>query len=335
MQRSLLRGCIMSSILRGFLVLTLTMSSAAADSEERVPVPYFMAVLGDSISEGMLSEFSVEQPPTLGQMFSMVNLAKKFSGIERLTVFRDLYAKPQHSWATGDDDTDIVQSHLERLRSIRPSLNGVNLAVAGSRTQDLLGQVDHLLTLESQSDRLTDYLMVFLGSNDLWGEKLDEMIPPNKFEDNVYTALKRLLDQNPHRLLLLVGLPHIDKIFKSSESMVAYKAFGSKISCKEMRENIYGKAIIFDSSNAEYDNARVFIEMYRNALRQSAKRLQDEFPAAHIRAIQDYDMPSLAYKSLSTDCFHPSLWGQALLAEMTWRAGFWPDLVTDEEKLAR
>lgn len=125
------------------------------------------------------------------------------------------------------------------------------------------------------------------------------------------------------------------RFFETFETLVAYSALGTKLACKEIREKVYGKAIIFDRLHDNYQRAKMMIEMYRNALLQAANTLRGQFPQARIKVIHDYEAPSLAFKSLSTDCFHPSLWGQALLAEVTWAYGFWPDLVSDDEMLNR
>ena len=55
-------------------------------------------------------------------------------------------------------------------------------------------------------------------------------------------------------------------------------------------------------------------------------RLQEEFPSAHLKTIQNLRSKQLTKKLVSVDCFHPSEWGQAELAEKTWLAGFWPNL---------
>jgi lysophospholipase L1-like esterase len=319
----------MTCVARILIVLIFTHISVFA--EEQVPLPRAMAVLGDSISEGMFSEFSIERPPTLGQVLGMLNLAKQYNKDERINVFRKVYAKREHSWATGNDDSDIVISHFERLRSVRPDVQGYNFAVSGAKSADLANQVENLLAAEGEAGQTIDYLAILMGANDLSGDTLQEILSPMAYESNIYHPLRHVLEINPHRALLIVGLPHIDKVFEGSASLVAYNVLGSKIYCKDMRQNIYGKAIIFDPKNPQYNSTKMIIEMYRNALFQAAKELQQEFPAAYIKTIFDYDIPSLAYKSLSMDCFHPSLWGQSLLAEMTWRAGFWPDLVSADE----
>jgi hypothetical protein len=314
-------------VVRVAVVFCFFASVVNAQESERIPLPSAMGVLGDSISEALLSEFSLERPPTFGQMLGMVNAAIRFSGLDRLNVFRKKYAKHQHSWATGDDESDIVLSHLERLRSLKSGIKGYNFAVSGAVTADLMGQVDDLLFTERTENVILDYLTVLLGANDLSSDSLEGMVSPLAYERNIERSLRRVLKANPHRAVLLVGLPHIHKVFEDSQKLTAYKVLGKKLSCSKMRELIYGRMIMFNPKSPNYDATKITLEMYRNALVQVARHLAEEFPAAHIRAIHDYDAPSLAKKTLSLDCFHPSLWGQALLAEVTWAYGFWPELV--------
>ncbi|MDB5038040.1 MAG: plb1 [Bacteriovoracaceae bacterium] len=325
----------MTGFIRVIIFFLLLTPFVYADPVEQVPLPSAMAVLGDSISEGLMSEFSIERAPGLLQVISMIRLVSGLTGIDRINVFRKEYAKSEHSWSTGTDDSDIVFSHLERLQTARPDIKGFNFAISGTETKNLMGQIDKFLEVEDSQNILIDYVTLLIGANDLWGTQLEEIVSPLVYAGHIESALRRLLEKNPNRMILIVGLPHVHDLFEKSSELVALDILGHAIKCQDMRTNIYGDAIIFKPKDPNYQATKLIVALYQKGLEEVAARLRSDYPKAHVKAIHDYDIPGVINKTLSADCFHPSLWGQAMLAEGTWRHGFWPDLVTDDMSLSR
>jgi len=299
---------------------------------DEVPIPSAIAVLGDSISEGMMTDYSLERPPSLFKVASLINSVQSYTGLERMNFVRKVFAKKYHSWATGSDSSDYVFSHFERLKTLSPELKGFNFAVSGSKTEDMKTQIDELLETEQKENILIDYILVLFGSNDLKSESVETVVQPPTFASNIEANVKRLLNINPRRNILLVGIPKIHDIMEKSQKYLVYNFFGKKIRCDGIRKSIYGNAVYFNPQDQEsFNQSRMIAEMYRNEIDILADKLKAEYPLAHIKTVQNYDAPSLVFKSLSIDCFHPSTLGQALLAEVTWIYGFWPELVTEED----
>lgn len=312
-----------TSILGVFLLLCLIFDAMA---EDLAPIPNGMGVLGDSISEAMLSEYSIEVPPNFGELLGMVATATLGDPAKRLLNFRTKYAKKEHAWFSGEQMNDMITSHAERLKAVNPSLIVHNFAVSGSKTDALYDQVSELLDFEAQNQTLMDYLAILIGANDLKEDKLEFVTDPDTFGLRIKRALYRVLEKNPHRMILMVGIPKIHKIFEESQNIVGYEILGFNIKCDSIRRNIYGDAVIFDPSNPEYNATKFLFYMYQEAIEKVARELREAFPAARIRTVQNYDALAALYKTLSVDCFHPSEWGQALLAEITWNYSFWPQL---------
>ncbi len=308
------------------ILLVMCFAAPYAWAEDRVPYPHSMAVLGDSISEGMLSEFSIERPPTLPQLVSMAFTAVLTQPANRILEFRKKYAKAEHAWFSGESSNDFITSHLERLRQVSPDLKAYNFAISGSTTQDLAKQVTELLETERKEQRTMEYLSLLIGANDLKAKTLDEIVLPITYELNIKTALTRILEKDPYRQILMVGLPKVYRIFEESQDIVGYRLLGSDIRCDDLRRTFYGNAVFFDRSNPDYDRTKIVYHMYQEALERVAGELRIAFPMAHIRTVQNYDVMALLNKTLSVDCFHPSEWGQAMLAEVTWSYSFWPEL---------
>jgi len=295
-----------------------------------LPAPKSMAVLGDSMSEALLAGFSLENPPSLGEILTMANIATdSASKEERLAKFRQHYAKQSLSWATGTGSDDIVLSHYERLKAIEPDLVKFNFAVSGAESDDLHRQLEALMKQEQAMGRSIEYVTVFIGANDLGSDSPEGITPPLKFVGNIESVARELLLRDSERFILFVGLPQIHQIFEKSETLQAYKLLGWDLNCGEMRRKIYGEMSVFKpDDHAAYENTKAIFKEYERGVAALPERLSREFPKAQLKSVVGYKNPLGVAKSLSIDCFHPSEWGQAALAEVTWNGGFWPDLLS-------
>ncbi len=312
----------------GFVLVTVEIS------RDRPPIPQGIAVLGDSISEGMLAEYSLERPPTLRQWLGVLRQLNDSAGLDALTIFRKLFAKAWHSWATGDDRSDIVFSHYERLRRLNPDLKNYNFSVSGAKSQELELQVEEFIEAEANSGQSIDYVIVLVGANDLNVAQKEHLMPPMSYGFNVEMGLRRILSRDARRAVLIVSIPKVHEILERSSAFPVYKVAGKKIRCDVVRRKIYGNRPLFEKPGTmDYQATRMMAEMYRNEVDRVADRLREDFPASHIKAIRNYDEPRYDRKTLSVDCFHPSMMGQALLAELTWRESFWADPVSEEDAL--
>lgn len=204
---------------------------------------------------------------------------------------------PQHVWATGGDANDSVRSHYERLRALDPALDIVpfNDARSGARVSDLARQAEDAARQRAQ------YVVVLIGANDACAS------PPTQPD-----AFARLFDDAAGRL---DGLDA--RVYVASVPNVAALA-------RLYADNATARAVwdAFDvcppvlGPGADLDAAEARIREYNTAL----ERIADErgwawdggavFETAYERA----DVSTV-------DFFHPSLAGQARLAEATWDAG--------------
>ncbi len=289
-----------------------------------------MAVLGDSMSEALLAGFSLENPPSLGEVITMAAIAtSNDTKEERLAAFRKLYAKETLSWATGSGANDIVLSHYERLKSAEPELVKFNFAVSGAESADLSDQLKHLFDQEQKMGKPIEYVTIFIGANDLGSEASEGITPPLEFVGNIESIARQLLERDPERFILFVGLPQILQVFEKSEKLEAYKMLGWDINCGDMRRKVYGNMTVFQpDAQAAYEQTKTVFAAYEKGIAALPERLSLEFPKSQLKAVTGYKNPLGVAKSLSIDCFHPSEWGQAALAEMTWNGGFWPELLS-------
>jgi hypothetical protein len=73
------------------------------------------------------------------------------------------YGQPQHSWATGYQAGDGVDSHYERIRAVNPTISGHRwtLAHSGDKADDLPGQANAAVATGAE------YVVIQMGANDV------------------------------------------------------------------------------------------------------------------------------------------------------------------------
>lgn len=312
---------------RTYLLISVGFISLFAAPTDARSLPNAMAVLGDSMSEGMLAGYSLENKPPIASLAKVLWLASRTDHDGRILIYREKLARPDLSWATGNSSRGFVQSHFLRLKKLNPSLTAQNFAVSGSESNHLHSQVDRFLDAEDKGSEIFDYVILMIGANDLAFEVSEDITPAVKYLGNIEAALRRILDKNPNRAVLAIGLPDIHTIFEKSANYSVYKFWGESLKCQAMRRQVYGnKTVFFPENKDAYEYTKTILSQYRTGLGNLVERLQTDYPSAELKFIKDYRLPTNIKKALSIDCFHPSEWGQAELAEMTWEHGFWSDL---------
>jgi len=314
-----MRGLFVSFLIGAFV------SISTVSAEAILPYPKAMATLGDSIAEGMLAGYSLEKPPSLGTALNLLWLSSDADKNQRMSVFRKKLARPDLSWAAGSNTRSVVKSHAERLQEFVPDLKVSNFAISGNTSFDLAAQVDELLAAEDRQALNFDYVTLMIGANDLAEEDNSKITSPLEYIGNIETSLRRVLDKDPHRYILVSSLPDVHSIFEQSQGFAAISAFGEEIKCGKMRRTIYGPKTVFVPENVDaYNLTKEIMSQYREGLNSLVERLQMEYPETNLRMVRHIPDPLNVKKALSIDCFHPSEWGQAELAEVTWKQGFWP-----------
>jgi lysophospholipase L1-like esterase len=206
---------------------------------------------------------------------------------------------PAHSWATGDDPDSPVDSHYRRIRAENPAIDGnaLNAAVPGAQIGDAAGQVEQAVAHGA------DYVTFLLGANDVCAGT-----PPEQFADLAQAALRQLANGLPEADILVVSIPDVTRLWDLFEDDARTRVV--------WRLARVCPAVLGDAaSDADRDAARETTAAY-NALLQSAC-------AAIERCVHDdgavFADRFTAEDVSPVDYFHPSLSGQARLAEMTWR----------------
>lgn len=214
---------------------------------------------------------------------------------------------PSVSWTTGKQKFDGFESHLERLQKLYPEkkVKAYNYARTGALMKDLDRQVGKTIKKKPQ------YVTLLIGANDVcrWGAdyqgKLDE------FTQRLKTGLDKLVTEDPKVKITMSAMPDIYNVWKVLKDKPSCQTVWSVIGfCKEL----LGK-------NLTNDQRLAFRERWAHANSNMAS-----VAALYPQNVKFSDAAAtytFADKDLSShDCFHPSMKGQGILADVTWQEGW-------------
>jgi len=216
------------------------------------------------------------------------------------------------SWSTGDDDD--VDSQRARLQAVGARLSTVtNLAHTGAAVAALDDQAAAAVAQH------VAYVTIEIGANDACQPDVAQMTPVETFRTQLRTALDRLHAGLPRARLFIASIPDLMRLWQVGHANhVARFAWSRLHICPAMlasadsdapadvarRKQVRARVVAYNSeladacadygSDCRYDHGAVFAERFT------------------IHEISKWDW------------FHPNVFGQHALAEVTWRASFWP-----------
>jgi lysophospholipase L1-like esterase len=215
------------------------------------------------------------------------------------------------SWATGSYSG--VNSHYLRIVAKNPAMtgHGYNDAKTGATMADLNGQVQTAVTQH------VDYVTVLMGANDACTSSESTMTAVATFQSQLHQALTTLKAGLPNAAVFVSSIPDIYRLWTvgkgSSGARSAWSLF--KI-CQSMLAN--------PTSTAQPDvdrRARV-----RQRVIDFNSVLSTECAAYGANCKFDgnavFNYPFVLSQINTWDYFHPNAAGQAVLASVTYGAGF-------------
>jgi lysophospholipase L1-like esterase len=216
---------------------------------------------------------------------------------------------PSRSWSTGSDST--VTSHYTRLSALnrKKAVSAWNDARTGAKMGELATQA---------ANQRAQYVTVLMGANDACTSTEAGMTPVDTFRSQFSSAMTTLMAQDSKPRVLVASIPDLYQLWEvgrsSSSARNAWNSFGI---CQSMLAN--------PQSTATEDEARR--QRVRNRVIAYNQALADVC-ATHATCKYDggavFGYPFKLSHLSTWDYFHPNTSGQAVLADVTWRAGFWP-----------
>jgi lysophospholipase L1-like esterase len=294
------------------LVAALALSAAPASA---VKPPKVMAALGDSITRAFNSEIDPPICPT-GPSLDC----------------------PKNSWSTGTNPA--VNSQFLRIQALDPTRQTVafNDARSGAKAIDVDGQAK---TAASQN---ADYVTIEIGANDACRSTIDAQTPTATFRTQVETAVTDLVQADPKVFIQMLSIPDINRLytlFTSPPDQNALTRWSALNVCQALLANPLStdqadvdRRAAFRAQVIAYNGALadVCAEFKRclfdnNAVFNSAFTTADVATVTNTGGLNIFPFNVIpvfgdGYPNSTADYFHPSLQGQAKLAETSWDATF-------------
>lgn len=211
------------------------------------------------------------------------------------------YGQPEHSWSTGYESGDGVDSHYERILAANSGIAGntYNLAESGARMDDLPGQAVAAVSTGAE------YVVIQMGGNDLCRDEASEMTSVAQYQADFTAALDTLQAGLPDAVILVTEVVRVKRVYD-----VGRLNFGCQLQwavfqwCDSALRNGSTQRNQVDARNIEYNN------VLRSICATRGLPFDDDvFEWAFSRG------------NLSdVDCFHPDRSGQQALANVTYSA---------------
>ena len=303
--------------LSAVVVVSASLALLAAPAEAVKP-PKTMAALGDSITRAFNTEIN---PPTCP-----------------LFLPTGLLDCPKNSWSTGTEPT--VNSQYQRIQAIDPGRNPVafNDARSGAVAEDLRGQAQVAVAQDP------DYVTVLIGGNDACSDTLAQQTPTATFRTQVKAALDLLVRSDPKVYIQVVSIPDINllhalftdppdqnallrwSLFNVCQALLA-NPLSNEPADVERRAAFRAQVIAYNGALADVCALYIRCRFDRNLAFNSPFTRDD---VANVTNTGGLNLPPFnaipvfgpGNANSTADYFHPSLQGQATLAEGSWSATF-------------
>ncbi|MFI6561022.1 SGNH/GDSL hydrolase family protein [Streptomyces sp. NPDC050534] len=223
-------------------------------------------------------------------------------GFDACTVLSDC---PEVSWATGTS-SDVDSLAVRLLGRTRAAERSWNYAMTGARMADLPGQMAQAATRRPQ------LVTVMAGANDACRASTSAMTSVESFRADFEDALSTLRESLPKTQVYVASVPNLKRLWSQGRTNPLGKQVWKLGICPSMLSD----ADALDSAaTLRRNTVQKRVEAYNTVLREvCAKDRRCRFDDG---AVYDYRFGT---EQLSRwDWFHPSVNGQARLAEIAYR----------------
>ncbi|MEV0205240.1 SGNH/GDSL hydrolase family protein [Streptomyces sp. NPDC050788] len=223
-------------------------------------------------------------------------------GFDACTVLSDC---PEVSWATGTS-SDVDSLAVRLLGRTEAAAHSWNYAVTGARMADLPGQMAQAVTRRPQ------LVTVMAGANDACRASTSAMTSVESFRADFEDALSTVRQSLPKTQVYVASVPNLKRLWSEGRTNPLGKQVWKLGICPSM----LGDADALDSAaTLRRDTVQKRVEAYNKVLKEvCAKDRRCRFDDG---AVYDYRFGT---DQLSKwDWFHPSVNGQARLAEIAYR----------------
>jgi lysophospholipase L1-like esterase len=218
---------------------------------------------------------------------------------------------PGKSWSIGGD-ADSISSHYERILAGNPGIGGNNFndAVSGAKMSDAAGQATQAV------GQGAEYVTILMGGNDVCTPTIDSMTSVEDFRAQFQSAMSILESGLPADAHIFVSsIPNIYRLWKIfHDNPLAQLVWAAAQICQSMLSPSNSAADRRTVLQRELDFNGVLAEVcaqYANCLYDGRAGFGYQFATKDVSKL---------------DYFHPSVSGQANLAQISWTASWWPGI---------
>lgn len=224
-------------------------------------------------------------------------------GFDACTVLSDC---PEASWATGSD-VRVDSLAVRLLGAAGATERSWNYAVTGARMSDLAGQIAQAVP------KRPELVTVMVGANDACRSTTSVMTSVDDFRDQFQDAMDVLRASLPRTQVYVASVPNLKRLWSEGRA----SPLGRQVWKLGICPSMLGDADALDAAaTRRRDKVQARVEGYNRVLKEvCAKDRRCRFDG---NAVFDY---RFGIAQLSRwDWFHPSMNGQARLAEIAYRA---------------
>ena len=215
---------------------------------------------------------------------------------------------PGQSWSTGSTSYDGIISHYERIRQLNSAIagHGYNNAVTGAKMAAAQTQATQAANQHAR------YVTILLGANDLCTSSPDTMTDIGTFGSQFQSAMTTLMAQNPRPYMFVSSIPNIYQLWSVLHTnWLTRLVWSTAHICQSM----------LASTNTETQRQQVVAREL--AFNQILALACSQYANCRWDANATYNYKFSTSQVSTLDYFHPSLSGQAALAQLTWNASWW------------
>jgi lysophospholipase L1-like esterase len=217
---------------------------------------------------------------------------------------------PARSWSTGTDAE--VNSQRTRLAAASGhDVSAVNLARTGRRVAGLPDQVAAAVAAQ------VDYVTIDIGANDACADSVREMTPVPTFRSQLRTALNALRTGLPRARVEIISVPDVNRLWQIGHThRLARWTWHKGQICQSLLADPTGTS---DADQARRATVGQRVDNYNAEL---AGACAEYGPRCRWDGGVVHNTRFTFHQLSKWDYFHPNVYGQHELAELTWKAGF-------------
>lgn len=236
------------------------------------------------------------------------------------TGFNSYHILSDHdgSWSTGNNKYPDFESHKMKLEKLlEMPIQAVNVAIPGTTSKSLKKQVRRLLKKAPKPD----YVTLLIGANDACRWKEDYSKDLEEYKKNVSAAVSKIALANSKVKILLVPVPDMNRLYElGKENKKCQIVWNLLPLCKPLL------------TKKVTDNQRDEFSQRIKDLNAKLKEVSTEYPnnAFYYDFIAEieYDEEHIS----EIDCFHPSAYGQKMIAEFTFNRDLFTEWLPTTKK---